>query len=1167
MNRSLAAACLAVATTLWAGLASAIPSDLSAPDPDKAPGRERLVSLASGVIDAADPGPVPESLAAGAAGSSYAIVKFPGPVSAEQLRALHGAVENVYTYLPYDAFLVRRKSSEAAADLTATGARWVLPYHPAYKLGPAIAGVRAAAGKLSPSASKPLVVAIQAYPDADLGRLRRRLGNLGLGAEVVGMAEGRRFSRLRLLLTPEQVELQREALAQLPEVFWVDLEPRRVLLNDTTIWVSQAGTAGAGLTPVFDRGILGEGQIVGVLDTGIDADMCYFRDPSLGLPPRNECNGGTTVDLAQRKVIAVDFLWSTECSGGISGSEWDTQDHGSHVAGTVAGDNLANPLVHDPGDGIAPGAKLVVQDCGYQTDNCADCPGIGCPVVDLKPIFQQAFDQGARMHTNSWGDEENNPVKGRYTSGSQDADEFMWNHPDFLLLFAAGNDGPGTGTVGSPSTAKNVVSVGATLRASSAESMASFSSCGPTDDGRIKPDVTMPGSNIISANADRSVTSNNCSTKSSSGTSMASPGAAGAAALIRQYYTDGWYPTGDPVPGDAFVPSAALLKATLLNSAVNMTGTAAIPANCQGWGRVLLDDALFFGGESRELFVEDDRTGFAAGSAGAVRTFPVTVGSSLEPLKVTLTWTDFPSTPAASPHINNDLDLEVSGPSGTFRGNVFSGGVSTTGGSADRLNSVEQVLLATPQAGTYTVTVRAFNVPDGPQPFALVVTGALTAACSPAPVADAGPDRSLCPGDSATLGTTAQSGHTYSWSPGGQTTAQINVSPSTTTTYTLTATTSCGSAQDSATVTVGSTTSGGLDTDFEGSTTGWTTSGLWHLTDGSSCASPGYSSPTHAFYYGQDSGCTYSTGSGTSGDLISPEVMGITASSTLSFDYYRVVESYSGAYDRTEVAVSTNGGTSWSTVWSRDSSNASTAAWASSGSISLASFAGQAIRVRFRFDSVDGSYNSFTGWFIDDVVITGEASCGGDPPPGGECTTTDFTSGASGWTNSSASTCSTGAFVAAVPTSVVNGGVTTQVGGDHTTGGGNAFFTATNSSAGVNDVDGGTCIAESGNTAVTEASTLSVWYFHGQRDAGGDAGDFFRLELSLDGGSSWSTLASYGDVTVNAAWTEATASIPAGSTVRLRVQAADGTTGGDLIEGGVDDVSICPVAAIGSHTR
>ena len=97
------------------------------------------------------------------------------------------------------------------------------------------------------------------------------------------------------------------------------------------------------------------------------------------------------------------------------------------------------------------------------------------------------------------------------------------------------------------------------------------------------------------------------------------------------------------------------------------------------------------------------------------------------------------------------------------------------------------------------------------------------------------------------------------------------------------------------------------------------------------------------------------------------------------------------------------------------------------------------------------------------------------PPPGACTVETDFDGGgASGWTNNGASTCSTGSFVVGTPTQVINGGVTTQLAGDHTTGSGNAFFTAVNTSAGVNDVDGGNCVAESATFAVAEASDVSI---------------------------------------------------------------------------------------------
>ena len=181
-----------------------------------------------------------------------------------------------------------------------------------------------------------------------------------------------------------------------------------------------------------------------------------------------------------------------------------------------------------------------------------------------------------------------------------------------------------------------------------------------------------------------------------------------------------------------------------------------------------------------------------------------------------------------------------------------------------------------------------------------------------------------------------------------------------------------------------------------------------------------------------------------------------------------------------------------------------------------------------------------------------------DTSGGGNCDVDeDFESGASGW--STGGSCSTGTFVLGTPTQVSNGGVITQLAGDHPTGSGNALFTATNSSAGVNDVDGGECTLTSPVYNVTQSSDVSAWYFHGQRDAGDDpSGDYFALEISVNGGA-WQTLASYGDVTVNASWTQATygGSVGSGDTVQLRVRASDGSGPGDLVEAGLDDVSIC----------
>lgn len=168
----------------------------------------------------------------------------------------------------------------------------------------------------------------------------------------------------------------------------------------------------------------------------------------------------------------------------------------------------------------------------------------------------------------------------------------------------------------------------------------------------------------------------------------------------------------------------------------------------------------------------------------------------------------------------------------------------------------------------------------------------------------------------------------------------------------------------------------------------------------------------------------------------------------------------------------------------------------------------------------------------------------------------DFEAGATGWYIAASSTCTTGDYVVGNPTQITNSGVVTQVGGSNS--GTGSVFTASNTSAGVNDVDGGNCILGSPVWSVANASTLSVAWWHGQRDNGDDpSGDFFRLEYSLNGGSSWTTLRSKGDTTSNATWDVATASIPAGSSVTLRVQCSDGASTGDLVECGIDDVLIC----------
>jgi hypothetical protein len=953
--------------------------------------RGGLIDLASVAIDTRAAAIATDDATSAADGSGrYMLVQLGGPASAAELDALAASVDEVYAYLPHDAFLVKAAPGQAIA---ARGA-WTGVYRPEYKVA---RNLRDAADAAADGDVR--TVMVHAYPDADLDRVA---GDMAIApeADVVGVGTSRRFSRVRLRVPADRMVSVAEELAAIPEVFWIDVEAQRTLYNDTTVWVGQSGVSGGQATPVFANGIHGEGQVIGFIDTGADVDSCYFRDPARGLPATNACNGGTAVDAAHRKVLAVDFLHSTECAGGIANTEWDTQNHGTHVGATIAGDNFANPIERDPGDGMAPGAKLVVQDGGFGTDNCGDLPGIGCPVVDLTPFFQQAYNQGARLHTNSWGDQENNSPQNNYTAATQDVDDFMWTHPDFLIFFAAGNSGPGTATVGSPSVAKNGVSVGATLRGTSAESMASFSSCGPTSDGRIKPDVTIPGSGIISGRNDGNVTSNNCTTISMSGTSMASPAAAGLGALARQYYTAGYYPTGAPVTANRFTPSAALVKATLLNSARQMTGAGAIPNNCQGWGRILLDDTLFFPGQTRRLFTADD-AGFPSGGAGQTRTFSFTVQAGTS-LKATLAWTDFPSTPAASIHLVNDLDLEVSGPSGTFRGNVFSGGQSTTGGVADRRNTVEQVLLNAPAAGAYTVTVRAFNVPSGPQPFALVVTGAVTTGGGGnlPPVANAGPDRTGAVGAQVLLDGTGSSDPdggpsplSFAWTQtagpavtlSGAATAQATFTPTVAGTYTFRLLVSDGAAEDDDTVTATITAGGGVvfSDDFE-QARGWVvnpagtdtaTTGRWERGDPQATNSSGAkqlgnaNSGTFDLVTGAAAGTSAGANDIDGGvtTIRSPAIALPSGTLTLSFASYMAHGTNSSANDFLRVRVL--GATSQTVFQELGAANDDDAVWQTT-SVNISAFAGQTVTIQI--EAGDAVEASLVEAAVDDVRIVAQ---------------------------------------------------------------------------------------------------------------------------------------------------------------------------------------------------
>src|SRR5437763_891275 len=516
--------------------------------------------------------------------------------------------------------------------------------------------------------------------------------------------------------------------------------------NELSIHTLQSGTA-FGAMPLFDHGLHGEGQIIAVLDTGLDWDSCFFAEADGSAPPYNLRVSDTAVNLARRKVIAYDFLYSCAafpsavgCDDPSSPAAFDNQGHGTRAAASAVADRAA-PIAHDDGDAIATGAKLIVQDAGYVGGhNGSQRPGGGCR-VNLTPILAQAYAQGARSHSNSWGDRQSVPLPlpsptANYSQSARDVDAFVYAHPDMLVVFNTGNYGtnaaPPASTLSAPGCAKNTLQVGGTrmLGHAASDVLASYSLVGPTRDGRIKPDVVGPAT-VLSGDSDLNATTHNCNYSNQSGTSWASPTIAGAAALVRQYYTDGYYPSGAPTASDRFTPSAALLKATIVAAARSvpyvwsdadggLKATPPAPSAQQGFGFPVFDDALYFPGDVARLRAIDTATGLAQGET-ATTTAAVHAGT---PLKVVLVWTDPPGivrgTSDTTPELVNDLDLRVV----DGAGHAIVGNDSLHPGQADRLNNVEVVSIANPAAGNYTVSVNAARLGSGSrQSYALVITG------------------------------------------------------------------------------------------------------------------------------------------------------------------------------------------------------------------------------------------------------------------------------------------------------------------------------------------------------------------------------------------------------------------------------------------------------------
>jgi subtilisin family serine protease len=532
--------------------------------------------------------------------------------------------------------------------------------------------------------------------------------------------EGETGRKIRITLPSDSPTL--DDLPFLPEVADIQQYVAPKLANDRArllIGADRQQPPGGALLPHT-----GAGQVIGIADSGLDTNHPDFQGRILASIARGRPNDAS-----------------------------DIHGHGTHVAGSVLGDGAAsNGAIR----GTAPDAGLVFQsvmDAGG---------GLGGLPLDLSELFEEAYQHGARIHNNSWSAD----TESLYTFSSIEVDEFVFDRRDMLIVIAAGNEGnaahPRHSTngftdwlsMGSPATAKNALTVGAsrTDRTSGGfsartyrdvwprefpdppiadepvsgdtDAIAGFSGRGPCDDRRIKPDLVAPGTDILSTRAATAPTQNfwgvdpaHPSYAFMGGTSMAAPLVSGCAAVVRQYFTD----------DRGFVPSAALLKATLVNGTRWLGSPSAIadhdkaPNYHQGFGALDLRRTLPNNtAPGMELQFVDcwQSPGDQLSVTGGRARFHFSTDGTGE-LRLCLAWTDPPGR-----GVQNALGIILEHqPSRTkWLGNETRRDALTP---FDRDNNVHVIRLADPAPGDYVIQVFARNLLRPPQDYALVVTGNL----------------------------------------------------------------------------------------------------------------------------------------------------------------------------------------------------------------------------------------------------------------------------------------------------------------------------------------------------------------------------------------------------------------------------------------------------------
>lgn len=715
----------------------------------------RMIRLRAVEFDTSEKAPSPPQILTLSAAEmeekrNYWIVQFVGPVKSEwreKIEELGGKLQN---YIPENAFLVEMTSETKKKAEELPFVEWVGVYQPVYKVSPLLMGrkKRAAPSELSTlsistEAFKPGPggnVNVMVHDPADLKRVSEVIEELGGTVVTAGK------DTIRASLDLSQID----KVARMVEVKWIEPYVLPELFNDVAAEIMA-------VPPVWETCELdGEGEIVAVADTGLDTGK---NDNTM----HEDFKG--RIDSIHSWPISKGYDNYVNNPGADDGAADKDLGHGTHVAGSVLGNGAQSD---DDIRGMAYEAQLVFQAIeqwiDWKNPAWTDEYGLAGIPDDLNELFQQAYDDGARIHTNSWGsikDSQGNLAEGQYLISSRQIDEFMWKNKDMVILFAVGNsgrDGDSNGVIDEDSLsiqacAKNCISVGASENnrppgskpapgydipwgtgswltkfpenpikddhvSDNPEGMAAFSSRGPTDDGRIKPDVVAPGTNILSVRSSKA-TGHGWGLLPTSdsrrpyymymgGTSMATPLTAGVVALIRQYLRK---------VRDHNEPSAALVKAILIHGAISMEGqynpseVGPVPDVNQGWGRVNLRNSV---SPDLPVIMEFKDDPADALGTGEYKEFAFKVANDTEPFKATLVWTDYPSDPSTGGLVNK-LRVSVIPPSGPTEYGV------------PENNNVQQVTIENPLLGVHTVRIWAKEVNEGgKQDFALVVSGGMT---------------------------------------------------------------------------------------------------------------------------------------------------------------------------------------------------------------------------------------------------------------------------------------------------------------------------------------------------------------------------------------------------------------------------------------------------------